>query len=112
MNSNRVPLLSFFGRTERATYRDQRLDDYNKGPLNKALPPMLLGDESARLLAHHPEYKEEDRSLLPELRYHLTKKVQQFFQPLPIHLDLQQRISCMVRTGYEGRNPIERGFWS
>ena len=112
MNSSRVPLLSFFGRTEQATYRDQLLDDYAENPLSEALPPILLGDEPAKLLARYPEYKEEHRNLPSELRYHLTKKVMQFFQPLPIPLDLQERISCMLRTGYEGRNPLERGFWS
>lgn len=113
MNSKSyTPVLSFFGRVENASYHEQDLEDYADNPLIEALPPILLGDEPEKLLARYPTYKEEDRKLAPELRYHLTQKVMQFFQPLPIHLDLQQRVSCMLRTGYIGRNPILRGFWS
>lgn len=113
MNSkDYAPLLSFFGRVEQASYHEQNLEDYANNPLIEALPPILLGDEPGKLLARYPAYKEEDRKLAPELRYHLTQKVTQFFQPLPVHLDLQQRISCMLRMGYVGRNPILRGFWS
>jgi len=35
----------------------------------------------------------------------------QFFQVLPVHFDLQQRISRMIRSGYRNRNPMERGHW-
>jgi hypothetical protein len=105
-------MLSFWGRVEHATYHDQDLEDYAKNPLLEALPPILLGDEPAQKLERFPAYKEEDRNLPPELRYHLTKKVRQFFLPLPIHLDLHQRFDSMLRSGYEGRNPPERGFWS
>ena len=76
------------------------------------MPPFLLGDEPVRLLAHYPKYKEEDRALPPELRYHLTTKVRHFFEPLPIVQDLRQRFDSMLRSGYEERNPPERGFWS
>ena len=33
-----------------------------------------------------------------------------FVEPLPIHLDLEQRFSCMIRTGYEARNPLTPEF--
>jgi len=111
-NKSYTPVLSFFGRVENASYHEQDLEDYANNPLIEALPSILLGDEPEKLLARYPSYKEEDRKLAPELRYHLTQKVTQFFQPLPIHLDLQQRVSCMVRMGYVGRNPTLRGFWS
>lgn len=112
MNSNSPPLLSFWGRVEYATYHDQDLEDFANNPLEEALPPTLLGDEPVRQLARYPKYKEEDRNLPPELRYLLTTKVRQFFEPLPIVQDLRQRFDSMLRYGYEGRNPPERGFWS
>lgn len=34
-----------------------------------------------------------------------------FFAPLPIHLDLEQRISRLIRAGYKARNPMTLGFW-
>ena len=35
----------------------------------------------------------------------------QFFAPLPIHFDLKQRFSRMIRLGYQARNPAMIGFW-
>ncbi len=112
MSSNSPSLLSFWGRVEQATYRDQDLEDYAKNPLEEALPPILLGNEPTLLLGRYPARKKEDRNLPPELRYHLTKRVRQFFYPLPMVLDLRERFDSMLRSGYEGRNPLERGFWS
>src|SRR6266700_4046118 len=112
MNNNSPPLLSFWGRIEYATYHKQGLEDLADNPLTEALPPFLLGDEPVRQLGHYPANKQADRDLPPELRYHLTKKVRQFLEPLPIIQDLRQRLDSMLRSGYEGRNPPERGFWS
>ncbi len=112
MSGNSPSLLSFWGRVEHATYHDQVLEDYANNPLEEALPPILLGNEPALLLGRYPAHKNEDRNLPPELRYHLTKRVRQFFYPLPMVLDLRERFDSMLRSGYEGRNPLDRGFWS
>ena len=39
------------------------------------------------------------------LRLHLIQNSLQFFAPLPIHFDLEQRFSRMIRLGYQARNP-------
>jgi hypothetical protein len=36
----------------------------------------------------------------------------QFFEPLPVHLELEQRFSRMIRTGYLARNPRDPQFVS
>lgn len=33
------------------------------------------------------------------------------FIPLPIHLDLQKRLSRLLRDGYVARNPLTSGYW-
>ena len=45
------------------------------------------------------------------MRLHLAQNVLHFFQPLPIHLDLEARFSRLIRGGYQFRNPIQIDFW-
>jgi hypothetical protein len=105
------PLPVFRGRIEKALYRDQLIPSYRDNPLIEALPPILMIDEAAKLLMRYPDYNEQHRSLPSELRLHLIQNAVQFFEPLPVHLDLEQRFSRTIRIGYQARNPIERGFW-
>ncbi|HLW00390.1 MAG TPA: ATP-binding protein [Ktedonobacterales bacterium] len=114
MSNNRTvppPLQVFRGWAEKASYREQPLSIYQGNPLIEALPPILSREQAARNLAHDPGYQEQDRWLPAELRLHLIQNVVEFFEPLAIHLDLEARISRMIRSGYRPRNPIIRGFW-
>src|SRR5260370_33745124 len=106
MSSNSPSLLSFWGRVEHATYHDQVLEDYANNPLEEALPPILLGNEPALLLGRYPAHKNEDRNLPPELRYHLTKRVRQFFYPLPLVLELVELFESMHSSCYSGADPL------
>ncbi|HLW00389.1 MAG TPA: hypothetical protein VKT82_17110 [Ktedonobacterales bacterium] len=77
---------------------------YQGNPLIKALPSIISRDEAAKRLAHDPGYQEQDRFLPAELRLHLIQSVVEFFEPLAIHLDLEARISRMIRSGYQPHN--------
>lgn len=110
-NSNSTPsLLVGKGAVEPATYRDPLISSYRGNPLIEALPPILEEDEAAALLGHYPSYNEKERTLPNHLRFHLVRNALKFVAPLPIHLDLEQRFSCMIRTGYEARNPVTPEF--
>jgi hypothetical protein len=113
MNSSQhIPsLLVGKGRVEQATYLDPVIPNYQGNPLIEALPPILTQDETAERLAFHPEYDEEHRNMPAYLRLHLIQNTLQFFAPLPIHFDLEQRFSRMIRLGYQARNPAITGFW-
>jgi hypothetical protein len=114
MSDNSLPLLPlpiFAGRVEKASYRGQPIPDYCNNPLIEALPPIWTADAAVRLLGHYPEYDEQHRALPPELRFHLIQNSVRFFEPLPIHLNLEQRFSRILRAGYLARNPIQREFW-
>ena len=113
MNSNQhIPsLLVGKGRVEQATYWAPGIPNYQGNPLIEALPPILIQDETAALLAYYPEYDKEQRSMPAHLRLHLIQNALQFFAPLPIHFDLEQRFSRMIRVGYQARNPALAGFW-
>jgi hypothetical protein len=112
MSSQHIPsLLVGKGRVEQATYLDPVIPNYQGNPLIEALPPIFTQDETAERLAFYPEYDEEHRKMPAYLRLHLIQNTLQFFAPLPIHFDLEQRFSRMIRLGYQARNPSITGFW-
>lgn len=102
----------FRGQHEFAVYGDPRIPSYRGNPLIEALPPIWASDEVARRLMQYPDYDEAQRTWPTELRFHLIRNAASFFEPLPIHLDLEQRFSSMIRTGYLARNPVRPGFWA
>ena len=106
-----LPLPIFAGQRELATYREQPVPPYRGNPLIEALPPIWTMPEVTRRLGHYPEYDEPQRDLPSEVRLHLILNTVQFFEPLPIHLDLEQRFSRLLRMGYQARNPVQQGFW-
>ncbi|WP_414569511.1 AAA family ATPase [Nostoc sp. CCY 9925] len=111
-SNNSVPsLLVGKGQIVPASYRDPLIASYRDNPLIEALPLILSEEEAMRLLARYPKYSEEERLLPNHLRLHLVQNVLQFFEPLPIHLDLEQRFSRMIRAGYQARNPLTADFW-
>ncbi|HEX8377848.1 MAG TPA: ATP-binding protein [Pedobacter sp.] len=62
-------------------------------------------------LAFYPIYNESMRKWSDEQRYHLMEDIVRFFTPLNIHIDLERRISRVIRTGYIERNPLKTSFW-
>lgn len=110
-NSNITPsVLVCRGSVVEASYRDPLIASYRNNPLIEALPAILAGEEAIRLLAHYPSYDKEERLLPNHLRLHLVQSALQFVEPLPIHSDLEQRFSRMIRTGYQARNPLTSEF--
>lgn len=105
------PLPVFRGRVEEAAYHDPLVPSYRDNPFIEALPPIWTVDQAANLLMRYPGYHEHDRAQASELRLHLIQNAVQFFAPLPVHLDLEQRFSRVIRTGYQARNPLGSGFW-
>ncbi|MBN1137232.1 MAG: ATP-binding protein [Anaerolineae bacterium] len=115
MSGKSFPILTppfFKGFSEQAAYSDPRIPGYRGNPLIEALPPIWTGDQVAQNLMCYPERCEEHRMWPSELRFHLIRNAANFFEPLPIHLDIEQRFSCMIRMGYQSRNPVERDFWA
>lgn len=90
-----------------AEYKQQIIEDYIGNPLIEALPPILTKEEVIENIAYYPNYYEKERQLEPHLRVHIIQRIFQYFQPLAHHIDLENRISRMIRQGYMGRNPIK-----
>lgn len=93
-----------------AEYRDQDVVDYRFNPFIEALPPILSQEEVIDHLAIYPPLDPKERQLETHIRFHLVQRLFQYFQPLGVHLDLENRISRLIRQGYVYRNPIQSGF--
>lgn len=79
---------------------------YKHNAYIEALPPVLEPYEVALRIRRRPTYDEKERSYAPEFRLQAVQRIANFIEPLPIHLDLEQRFSRMIRNGYMARNPL------
>lgn len=89
-----------------AEYKVQVIEEYNGNPFIEALPPILSAEEAIEKLTVYPKYNPRERMLDKQYRIHLVQRLFQCFQPLTIHLDLESRISRVIRQGYLARNPF------
>jgi hypothetical protein len=101
----------FFGRRELAEYRDSPIPRYQGNPLIEALPPILPQSEISNALAYYPPYDKNHRTLPAEQRIHIIHTVLDVYIPLPEHIDLAERFSCLILEGYTARNPIVAEYW-
>lgn len=94
-----------------AVYREEILPEY-QNPFIEALPEIIPANQVVSKLAYFPSYNKEERQLDSQYRIHLTGRLYDIFQPLMLHLDLESRISRVLRQGYIGRNIFDRAFIS
>jgi hypothetical protein len=93
-----------------AEYKKQVIEEYNDNPFIEALPNILSSEEVVDNLVIYPNHKDEERRLENQYRIHLTQRLFQCFQPLMIHIDLESRISRVIRQGYLARNPFRQEY--
>ncbi|KAB7668951.1 ATP-binding protein [Bacillus sp. B1-b2] len=93
-----------------AEYGEQVIKEYSGNPFVEALPSILSTEEAIEKMAIYAEYNPKERMLDKHYRIHLVQRLFQCFQPLWIHLDLESRISRVIRQGYLARNPFRSGY--
>lgn len=94
-----------------AEYHDGLIDEYKNNPFIEALPTILSRGEVIEQLASYPKYSQEERNLSSQYRLHIVvQRLLQLFQPLSLHLELENTISTMIRTGYVSRNPLKKEY--
>lgn len=93
------------GKVVEADYSDTEITFYQRNPLIEALPPILSEDQVTDRLCFYPHYDPDQRLAPPHIRFHTIQAALRFFAVLPVHLDLEQRFSRMIRGGYIARNP-------
>lgn len=90
----------------RAVYSEQIISEYRGNPFIEALPQICSTEQVIDKLAVYPVYDDSERYLDKQYRVHIIQRVFQCFQPLMIHLDLESKISRVIRQGYIARNPF------
>lgn len=95
-----------------AYYQEQVVKEYQNNPLIEALPPILSKQEVIEKLSYYPHFDENERQLDSQYRLHLTQRLFSLFQCLPLHIDLESRLSRLLRQGYVGRNPFSPTYAS
>lgn len=93
-----------------AEYGEQVIKEYSGNPFIEAIPSILSTEEAIEKMAIYAEYNPKERMLDKHYRIHLVQRLFQCFQPLWIHLDLESRISRVIRQGYLARNPFRSGY--
>ncbi len=91
---------------QEARYFPQVVHDYKGNPLVEALPPIYSTYEVAKLLTIDPGYHEGERELDEQYRKHCISRLFRYFQPLDVHLDIEQRVSRAIRQSYISKNPV------
>ena len=89
-----------------AEYKKQIISDYRDNPLIEALPQIMTKEEFSESVTYYPPVEDSERSLSPEFRLHCVMRLLKYFQPMARHVDLEQKISRVLRYGYLGRNPL------
>ena len=98
-----------------AKYTEQVISDYRRNPFIEALPNLLSPHEIIEKIAVYPEYYKSERQVEGHYRIHMIDRLFQVFQPLPMNLELENKISRALRQGYISRNPFDnklaQGFY-
>lgn len=95
---------------EEAGYKPQMLIEYAQNPFIEALPPIFSEDDVLDRFMVTPRISEKDKQSETNIRYHVLKRVKNFIQPLPIHFEVERRLSTLIRRGYLARNPLDKSF--
>ncbi len=108
INRERTTILK--GEFEEAVYKNQKLEEYSYNPFIEALPPIFTAEDVIDRFTVLPIITDVDRNKTENLRYHIIKRTKNFLQPLPIHIELERKLSTLIRRGYLGRNPLDKSF--
>jgi hypothetical protein len=88
-----------------AFYQPTGIKRYDGNPFIEALPPILSVAQAAKSIKGQVEFHPSDRLADPKSRMHMVVSLlDDYFQPLSQHVQLQEKIDLMLRMGYVGRN--------
>lgn len=86
-----------------AVYTPSPVSDYQGNPFIEALPPIFEAQDTIQAIKGSIEFKQSDRQLPNNTRAHIISQLfNNFFHPIRRHLELEQKISIMLRKGYVG----------
>src|SRR5699024_12233794 len=89
---------------------EQPLSEYTNNPFIEALPAIFSEDDVLERFMVTPRISRQDKLSATNIRYHALKRVRNFIQPLPIHFEVERRLSTLTRRSYLARNPSDITF--
>ncbi|WP_281559090.1 AAA family ATPase [Thalassomonas sp. RHCl1] len=90
----------------KAIYRAPGIPKYRGNPFIEALTPIMSTSKIREGLTGKVDFNPEEAHWDANKRMHLIAQLlDDFFQPLANHLQLESKLSIMIRQGYVGRNP-------
>jgi len=95
-----------------AQYSKQVVSQYKDNPLIEAQPQIKSKEEVIQALASYPHFDPNERYADSHYRFHMIQQLFGFFQVMPLHIDLENRISRLIRQGFVNRNPIKQKYAS
>lgn len=88
-----------------AIYKDPGIERYRGNPFIEALTPIMSVQQIKKRLTGKVKYNPQDVfSNARERAHEVAALLDDFFQPIANHLQLEEKISIMIRGGYVGRN--------
>ena len=89
----------------KAIYRASSIPQYKGNPLIEALPPLMETQQVKAGLTGDVQFAPKDIYAGARERAHIISSLlDDFFQPLSAHIQLEEKISIIMRQGYVGRN--------
>jgi hypothetical protein len=90
-----------------AKYRETGVSRYKGNPFVEALPPIMDIKGIRNSLRSSVSLNDDELTVSGSIRAHcIAGLLDDFFQPISSHVQLQEKLSIMIRSGYVGRNPI------
>jgi hypothetical protein len=86
------------------------LQEYADNDFIRGLPPILSTKDCFNNLSEPPIFDPLERTMAPELRRHCVLRLGRYYEPLPKHVELSEKIEMLIRQGYVGRNPRNGGY--
>lgn len=97
--------MDISGRMKKAIYLDSEIESYRGNPLIEALPPIMSIEQIKQGLTGSIKFESKDIYVDGSRRVHIISQLlDDFFQPLSRHLQLETKLSILIRQGYVGRN--------
>ncbi|WP_158541004.1 ATP-binding protein [Sporosarcina sp. BI001-red] len=94
----------------KANYTESPLEEFNENPFIQALPPLVNEETKIKKLMVNPVFSIKERDMENMYRLQMVNRMYQFFQPLPIHLEIWDAIHNLLIEGYIARNPFDPAY--
>ncbi|EDT74378.1 ATP-binding protein [Clostridium butyricum] len=91
-------------------YNKQVIKEYQNNPCIEALPPIFDDEFVIRSLMNYPNVKSIQRIENKNIKYHMIKSIKNYYQPLRWHMEIEHKLSCLIRRSYIARNPASKEY--